>query len=316
MNRNNLFISNSNKTMVFVGKLVVFSLFVVCYIAHIIPQYEGSYNAALVDKVERLQSIEGPKIVLLGNSNLAFGIDSKMIEDAFGMPVVNMGLHGGLGNRFHENMAKYNVCEGDIYIVCHTVYSDDDTVGDATLAWTAIEDHWELWKLLDWKDVKPMMQAFPTYLKKSIDLYSLGNGNEDNGGFYSRSAFNEYGDVELTRNSTEYTFETEIWPAAVNETATERLNELESFLKERGAVLLVAGYPIAKGELTVDTDIFRQAQEILEKELECPMISDYTDYFLAYNYFYDTNFHLTTEGTKLRTEQLIKDIRDWKNQNP
>lgn len=314
MNKSNLSISNFNKNALFIGKLVLFLLWVVGYIVHLMPQYEGSYTAALVDKVERLKNTEGPKIVLLGNSNLAFGIDSKMLEEEFGMPVVNMGLHGGLGNRFHENMAKYNIHEGDIYIVSHTVYSDDDTLGDATLAWTVIEDHYELWKLLEWKDAKPMLEAFPTYLKKCLDLYALGTGNEDNGGYYSRRAFNEYGDIGLVREETKYSFEYEIWPAAVNKVATNRLNELNHFLKERGAVLLVASYPIGKGELTVGEEKYKEAQTALEKELECPMISDYTDYFFSYDYFYDTDFHLTTEGAVCRTEQLIKDINQWKEQ--
>lgn len=46
---------------------------------------------------------------------MAFGFQSEQIEEAFGLPVVNLGLHGGLGNAFHEEMAKINVCEGDIY---------------------------------------------------------------------------------------------------------------------------------------------------------------------------------------------------------
>ena len=50
--------------------------------------------------------IEEPKIILIGNSNLAFGIDSEKIENSVGMPVVNLGLHGSLGNEFHESMAK------------------------------------------------------------------------------------------------------------------------------------------------------------------------------------------------------------------
>jgi len=31
-----------------------------------------------------------------------------------------------------------------------------------------------------------------------------------------------------------------------------------------------------------------------------------------YKYFFDTRFHLTTEGAKLRTKQLIEDLKAWK----
>lgn len=315
MNRNNLSISNFSNKWTFIVKLCAFTLMIVGYMLHIMPQYEGSYNAALVDKVERLQSIDEPKIILIGNSNLAFGMDSEELEKALGMPVVNMGLHGGLGNRFHENMAKYNVHKGDLYIVCHTAYWDDDILEDPALAWLTIEDHWELWKLLERKDVSSMIDFFPTYIKKCLELYALEKGNIDDGNMYARSSFNEYGDIGTIREKLEYTFENEICPLPFNDTVVDRLNGLNEYLEERGATLLVAGYPIAKGELTVDAKEFSDVWTLLSDELECDVISDCTDYMFDYEFFYDTEYHLNSQGVALRTEQLIKDINNWKNKN-
>ena len=45
---------------------------------------------------------------------MEFGFNSEEIEEAMGMPVVNMGLHGGMGNAFHEEMGKLNVQPGRI----------------------------------------------------------------------------------------------------------------------------------------------------------------------------------------------------------
>ena len=74
-------------------------------------QHLGNYEAAILDKTNRLRSIKEPKIILIGNSSLAFGMDSEMVERSIGMPVVNMGLHGALGNAFCENMLKPEVSE-------------------------------------------------------------------------------------------------------------------------------------------------------------------------------------------------------------
>ena len=82
----------------FILKLILFLGITAGFLLHLSPQYLGNYQASLIDKVQRLESIHEPKIVLIGDSNLAFGIDSEKIEEAFDMPVVNMGLHGGLGN--------------------------------------------------------------------------------------------------------------------------------------------------------------------------------------------------------------------------
>ena len=77
-------------------------------------QHEDGYCASLIDKAARLESINDPKIILVGNSNLSFGMDSRRVQEALNMPVVNLGLHGGLGNAFHEDIAKLNINSGDI----------------------------------------------------------------------------------------------------------------------------------------------------------------------------------------------------------
>ena len=84
---------------------VIVSLLEVLCLLTISPQFTHEYNASFIDKMKRLESINEPKIVLVSNSNLAFGIQSDLIEDAFEMPVVNLGLHGGLGNAFHESVS-------------------------------------------------------------------------------------------------------------------------------------------------------------------------------------------------------------------
>lgn len=297
--------------MKFVLKLVLFFMMVIAFFLHVMPQYENDYMASLLDKAERVEVIEEPKIVLLGNSNLVFGIQSERIENEIGMPVVNMGLHGGVGNAFHEEMAKLHVTEGDIYIICHTDFADDNSLSDEVLVWTALEDHFELWKLLRISDLYPMAENYPTYLKKCLSLYSGGFGNTDPGGFYARSSFNEYGDVSVERRENNYTFQAPVTPPVINDITVNRINELNQWLKERGATLLVAAYPIGKGELTAPEEEFEAFQKELTDALDCPVISQYTDYMYDYDYFYDTDYHLTDEGAKRRTEQLIEDIKGW-----
>lgn len=313
MNRRSSSTSNSKRNIVFLLKLVAAICLLAGYIYHVLPQYENGYNASLIDKVERLESIDEPKIVLLGHSSLTFGIDSERIEEAFGMPVVNMGLHGGNGNAFHEEMAKYNVAQGDIYIICHSDYDDDNVIQDAMTAWSSIENHLNLWKILRVNDIGTMAKAFPIYLKHCLGYHSAGTGNQDPGGLYARSAFNEYGDVALLREGNQYTFEGEVVPPGIGDAAVDRINELNGYLTKRGATLLVAGYPIGNGNVTAEAAEFEAFQEQLADRLDCPVISNYADYMFDYRYFYDTNLHLNTEGVALRTGQLISDIKRWKS---
>ena len=314
MNRRDLFI-------------LIFKFFFLCMIVagviwEITPQYDTSYNASLHDKIDRIESIEGPKIVLIGNSNVAFGFDSEMIETAFGMPVVNMGLHGGLGNSFHEEMAKLNVHEGDIYVVCHLSYWDEDSIEDGTLAWTAIEKDLSAYRLIRIKDIPDMVKGYPAYLRKCIDLWCSGDDSREwDESAYARDAFNEYGDnafprlkckdVNLLKKSGKE-LEEESY-LALSDTCVNRLNQLNSFMQKHGATLVVAGCP-----LPVDKEPSAEFAESLvgyrdglASKLECEVISDYRDYCYDVTCLYDGRYHLNTEGAKQRTAQLISDLKQY-----
>jgi hypothetical protein len=305
----------------FIGKVLLFLFvfmisalaLVVCEYYFVGNQYLGSYQASLIDKVERLQSIDEPKIILIGNSNVCFGINSELIEEEFNMPVVDMGLHSGLGNAFHENMVKLGVSGGDIVIICHTDYSDDDTIFDSDLAWITVELHKELWGVIRPKDMLTMLRAYPTYLKRAYKLKKNGeNGNvASDETCYSRNAFNEYGDIYRRFSDTyEFTAESVSVPS-INDICIDRINELNKYINEQGATLLIAGYPIGYGEYTPDKSEYDIFENELREKVDCDVISHFTDYFIPYELFYNTRYHLSEEGAEIRTMQLITDLKNW-----
>ena len=44
-------------------------------------QHLGNYQASILDKTARFRSLESPKIVMAGNSSMAFGMNSAMLEE-------------------------------------------------------------------------------------------------------------------------------------------------------------------------------------------------------------------------------------------
>lgn len=288
--------------------LLALSVFSILFFKYIAPQYSDSYTASLVDKYQYIKSIDQPKIVLLGDSNVSFGFKSELLEEAFDMPVVNMGLQTGLGNAFLENLAKINATEGDIYILCHTTYSDNGKFIDSSLAWITLENHSELWNLVTPTQALQLPAAFPYYFRNATALWVTNQGNLTAYGPYSRAAFNEYGDISYLRDKCCYQFTVQTIPE-INEICTNRINELNEYLTNRGASLYISAYPIGYGEHTPDSAEYIEFQEQLDACLDCPIISDFTDYFFDYSYFWDSPLHLTDEGAVLRTEQLIEDLR-------
>lgn len=280
------------------------------FFANIPAQYADNYNASLIDKVDRLESIDEPKIILVGNSNLAYGVNSELIEETIGRPVVNLGLHGGLGNKFLERIALLGINEGDLVVICHTDYSDEDELGQADLAWITLENHWELWKIPDIKMWAELLVALPDYTFNAMSLYLSGRGNQSSDEIYARSAFNVYGDnISHREGGINEIEDSSVTVPEISVECVKRINELNEYCNAVGARLVIAGYPIMIGTDTPDKDCYAIFQDELRDKMNCEIISDYKDYFWTKEYFYDGCLHMTNEGADLRTRQLIRDIK-------
>lgn len=77
-------------------------------------------------KRERLAMTPGSRIILVGGSNLKYGVDSPRLERAIGRPVVNMGLHAGLGIVYSLNYVRRHVRPGDCVVACPEFANFDD----------------------------------------------------------------------------------------------------------------------------------------------------------------------------------------------
>lgn len=301
------------KELLFFAKCIILAvlLFLLCFTV-IMPQYLQNNQAALLDKVKRLEALEGPKIVLVGNSNLPFGIVSGDIEKELSMPVVNMGLHGGVGNAFNEQAAKINVQEGDLIVLSPSSFDDDDKIKNPELAWITIENHPELYRFIRVKDIPDMVKAYPSYLKKCIKLWTNSIGNFAEEGVYARNMYNEYGDNISDRPESLPELEfSEVRVPVISQEYADRVNKLNEYVTERGATLVIAAYPIAYYENAPAKEEYAAFEKELREKVDCPVISDYTEYCMSPELFYNTYLHLTNEGAAIRTEMLIKDIKNF-----
>ena len=121
--------------------------------------------------------------------------------------------------------------------------------------------------------------------------------------------FNEYGDNVYPRPENDFLFtEGSVPLPQINDACVNRLNELKAWLNAQGAEMVIAAYPIGDGEFTPAEDEYISFQQELADRLDAEVISDFTDYFYGYSLFFDSNLHLTDEGVKLRTAQLIRDL--------
>lgn len=221
------------------------------------------------------------------------------------------------GYAFHENMIKFGLNKGDIVVICHTTYSDEDNIPNKPLAWLTYDQNSEVLKLIRPKDYVGIIVAYPEHIRKVFSLWIKGNGNLASGDCYSRKAFNEHGDIVYRPKSGGWKDDKNFkkykpFNKNINHTCVDRLNELNEYCQEKGASLVVAGYPIAYGEYSdFSVDDVENFQIELGKQLNCDVISDYKAYMLPYKYFYNSVWHLNDEGAEIRTRMLISDLKIW-----
>lgn len=307
------------KKLIVLSSLVMLSFLLLGIFQYFVVgnQYKYSYNASVIDKIDRMESISGPKILLIGNSNVAFGFSSEKIEREFGMPVVNLGLHGGMGNAFHENMARFGINKGDIVVICHSSFTDEDNIPNKPLAWMTYDQNFKVLETMRPKDYIGISVAYPEYMRKVFLLWIKGVGNLASDSSYSRESFNEYGDIVYRPKKEQWKDDENFkkykpFSREINNKCIKRLNKLNDYCKEKGANLVLAGYPIAYGDYSdFSVDDVEDFQIELKHRLNFDVISDYKDYMFPYSCFYNSVWHLNEEGAEVRTQLLISDLKRW-----
>lgn len=296
--------------LLFFTKLIIIaSSFFILITVVVMPQYSTEYSAALRDKFARAKAIDQPKIILVGGSNVAFGFDSKMLEKEMAMPVVNFGLHASLGQEFHSDLLKGQIKRGDIIILAPEYYDYLEDYCDYVMAWVAIENDFSLFiAAARERHLDGLLDAFPTYLRRAMDhFFDNLNGraliNE-----LSRENFNDFGDYAVPRPELiiEAGMTNSFVSASLSDSLRDYWNDLDQFVIGKKATLYMSSPPIVFEEVRVDLDAL---QTQLEENLNFPVISKLADYVYPMDYFYDTGFHLNDHGRKIRTEQLIKDLK-------
>ncbi len=102
--------------------LIAAALATVFVIVLAIP--EGNDYALASNLKHEALAAHDHKIVLVGGSNLSYGVDSALIESATHCPVVNMGMNGFFGIRFMLEEVKPYLHSGDTVVIAfeHETY--------------------------------------------------------------------------------------------------------------------------------------------------------------------------------------------------
>ena len=279
-------------------------------------QYSNTFVGELSDKFDRLNEIDEPKIVLVGGSALAFGVDSKIIEKYTEMPVVNFGLYAALGTKLMLDLSRSGINKGDIVLIAPELEAQTYSLyfnSEVTLQ--AMDGNFEMLFHVGEENFFPLLSGMWNFAGEKLSYMKAGNAPNPLG-IYNSKNFNEHGDLVYPRKnnvmSLYYDENVMINPdvSIISEDFTDYINEYARYCEMRGASVYFGFAPMnEQGILQKDcADEFAEFEKTLKGMLDCPVISNIKDYVYEAGYFYDTNFHLNDAGKIVNTVNLTKDL--------
>ena len=296
------------------------------------PVYENSFIGELSEKYDRLNDIEkAKKIVVIGGSSVAFGLDSWLIEQAFDeeYEVVNFGLYADLGTKVMMDLSKSNINKGDIIILAPEMNAQTLSLyfnGDTMLQ--ALDGNPEMLLYIDPDDYGSLIGSSLQFSANKLSFLITGERPSTGRAAYQKDNFNDYGDIIYDRPYNEMTVIQNVITLDFNARMTdnnvteyeeyiEYVNKYVQYCERKGATVYFSFSPMNEAAMSVDnmtndgrdTDVIDDFYANLCKVLRCRVISNVYDYILDEGYFYDSEFHLNNAGVTVRTVKLIDDLK-------
>lgn len=279
--------------------------------------FATSYQSTIQDKFQILKKTNVPKIIIVGGSNAAFGLDQQMLEEATGYKVVNLGLHAGFNQLFHSELSKANINQGDIILLAYEYSWCDEgqfeTIG-TELVMSGIDSDIELYKYMPAKTWPSILGYLGTFACKKNTFVPVE-------GQYSREAFDrDTGQMTFSReyNMSDYRAQIELYGtvdlsnAAISDATVEYLKKYKLFIEQKGAEVYFVAPPLLRESITCSLDAFENIKKLEEEIIGIPYISNPKDYLYSETLMSNSIYHCNNRGEKERTRQLINDLYNAK----
>ena len=296
--------------------VIILPILILPLAAVVIPsQYSNTFLGALPAKVERLESIDEPKVVVIGGSSVAFGIDSEKMEEHLGMPVVNFGLYAAIGTRAMIELSRSSIAEGDIIVLAPEL--DPQTLSmyfSSQSMLSAVDTDYSILNSLSIDSKLSALGGLWRHIQEKL-IYKR-EGAPDPEGVYNSKNFNEYGDIvwERPNNVMQFHYDPNtnitLMPEIVEDEFIDFVNEYVDYCESRGATVYFTYAPMNKLAVTneYDDESIYDFADYLEQNIHCEFISMIDYYIMDERYFYDTNYHLNDVGVLYRTALLLEDM--------
>ena len=275
-------------------------------------------NSALYGKIQKDRLLkannERKRIIIIGGSNVSYGIDSRILMNELGMDVINTGIQHTIGLEYMVNAVIPLVRANDIVLICpeYEHFKGDFYHGDMSTLRLIFEVEGNF-RNLTLEQSMHLIKDLPSYLCSRLNpIKYLLQGNHE--GPHSVNSFNEHGDAVLHLDMDPEYFNTQD-SISVNEFNLDVISFLEeSKVKlEKLGVKLLMSYPCISESAAMTNSKFIDKVHQSLSESSLTLISRPVDYFFEDSLFYNSKYHPLRTGNEIRSKRLVKDLQCFIN---
>lgn len=275
----------------------------------VLPAKPYLVYSSILDKHARLDQTPAPRLIFVGGSGIALGLDSALIEAQVHLPVVNMGVNAGFGLRYMLEEVKAEIRTGDTIVVVpeYEHFYGELLDGDQNLLW-ALRVRPASIQYLSPAQVWHLLPEVPRFMQLRVleQLRWLPDP------IYNRSAFNQYGDfVSHLRLPVQTPALYDLAQSqAINPAAIQVLTQFAAEVQAKGATMVLI-YPAVASTFWRyhnNAAMISQLHRQLTQQTKLMVLGQPTHYLLPATMFFDTVYHLSGAGRAARSSQIADQL--------
>ena len=280
------------------------------------PVDQNEYLLALFDKDARLaEKSPTGRIVFIGGSNLAFGVNSEEVEKAFDTKTINMGLAYDLGLKFMLHDIDNKLVAGDTVVIVpeYQNFFGNGLDGGQALANMIYYVDPSRFKEIDTAQFLAASRYLPmlifgkleTGLEEKITKHIALSTSVN-----QRKNFNKYGDMIGHLEIPNQSIGDDVYDGKkVNMKTLELLNDFARSAETRDIKVFFLYPSYRDSDYEKYKPRIEALRDTLSTELTFPVLSSPERYRMDSQYFFNSSYHVNKIGREIRTKMIIQDLK-------
>lgn len=273
-------------------------------------------------KSDYAKSIKEKKLIVVAGSNTLFGFDSAKFSNTFNIPVVNYGVNAGVFLPYILYKAKSVINDNDIVLLPleYPMYNYNGIPNEQMIDIIFSRD-FNLFFELTLKE--EFLMLWNITFNRLIKGYTDKSNINDFKGLYGEHNINKYGDQintdekykneDMIKQLNRYNANKYENNFNENNLAWDYLTDFVQWCKKKSVKVIfmpstMMYFDNYKNDLK-NKEFYTNLPKFIQNK-KWNFVGNPYDYMYDKKYYFNTDFHLTKEGKELRTNQMIKDLKN------